>query len=197
MTRRLLGLLVSAPLLAAGWLAAHELAYRVTLPSAGERRHALLTSGHGYLDTAHVVTAGALALALVALVICTVWPTAGYAGNRSVPVAFALIPPLGFVTQEHVERLIHDGSLSPDIALAPSFIVGIVLQVPIAAAAVLFAHALLTIAHTVGKALTSLGSVRTTRAPRTSWPRAVATPPTASPLALHAAVRAPPLPSRR
>ena len=44
---------------------------------------------------------------------------------------FALVGPLGFTCQEHVERLAHTGEL-PFVLTTPSFAVGLVLQVPVA-----------------------------------------------------------------
>ena len=44
---------------------------------------------------------------------------------------FALVGPLGFTCQEHVERLAHTGEL-PFLLTTPSFAVGLVLQLPVA-----------------------------------------------------------------
>ena len=56
-------------------------------------------------------------------------------GRRS-PWAFALVAPLGFVAQEHVERLAHMGEL-PWLSTTLMFLLGLALQVPIALLCVL------------------------------------------------------------
>jgi hypothetical protein len=62
---------------------------------------------------------------------------------------FALLPPAGFAIQEHLERLIHTGSVPYGASFETVFLVGIVLQLPFALAAYLAARALVTLAVAV------------------------------------------------
>jgi hypothetical protein len=140
MTRRKLAWPLSLGLLVGGWAAAHVLAYRLVVPSGEERRHLLEAAGHGYLDPAPLVS---LSLTLVVL---------GLGGcvlsGRDVtpaPWLFALLPPLAFVVQEHLERLLHDGNFPYAAVLEPTFGVGLLLQLPFALLALLFARALLVL----------------------------------------------------
>jgi hypothetical protein len=132
----LLGLLIG------GWAAAHGLAYRVVVPDSTERSHLLEETGHGYLDAAPLLS---LVLTLIALGFvgslvrgrarfCTPWP-------------FALLPPGAFIVQEHVERLLHEGQLPVTAALGPTFMVGLLLQLPFALAALLLARGMVALAE--------------------------------------------------
>ena len=102
---------------AAGVLGAHALAYGLTGTTAG--------SVHAYLAHVPQVVAVLASIGLVGLAVqersfgrLPLWP-------------FALVGPLGFTCQEHVERLAHTGEL-PFVLTTPSFAVGLVLQVPVA-----------------------------------------------------------------
>jgi hypothetical protein len=102
--------------MAAGVLAAHALAYRITGTPAG--------SVHGYLDHAPQVL---LVLAALGLVF------AGFTARLRVLAAwpFPVAALAAFVAQEHVEQLGHTGRL-PWLLLTPAFLVGVLLQVPVA-----------------------------------------------------------------
>jgi hypothetical protein len=122
MARRTLAWLLVTPLAAAGVLAAHAAAYAVTGRDPGPE--------HGYLGHAPQVVGLLASLALLGLAL----------QERSLrPWSarwFAPIAPLGFVCQEHVERLAHTGEL-PWLLTSPTFLVGLALQLPVAAACVL------------------------------------------------------------
>jgi hypothetical protein len=186
MRRRRLAWGLTLPLVAAGGLSAHVLAY--TLVSS---HHHSGSRAHTALMHWHVCVALCLALAVVA--------AAGYGvhtvgGRRSwdVPVwAFALLPPVGFVIQEQVEHLLQHGELSYTLVFEPVFLLGLLLQAPFAVAAYLVARALVTVAVTLMRALG-----------RARW-RLAATPPRfrvtpepalalANPVALGHGQRAPP-----
>jgi hypothetical protein len=119
--------LAAAPLLAAGVLVAHEVAYRLTATRTG--------STHGYLEHAPqvLVALTVVGLALAALTRASrvprlwVFPLAGLG-------AFAL--------QEHVEAIAH-GEQVPFLLSSPAFLLGMLLQLPFALAAWLLARALL------------------------------------------------------
>jgi hypothetical protein len=142
--------LLSLGLAAAGGLAAHGLAYRIAEPDA-ERRHELLQStGHGYMD---LTLLGSLCAALTVLAFagCVL---AGIRRDTRPPLwLFALAPPVGFALQEHAERLLHQDALSAGTVLEPTFLAGLLLQLPFAVVALLFARALLVAAGVLAREL--------------------------------------------
>jgi hypothetical protein len=141
--------LLSLGLAAAGCVAAHVLAYRVTEPHAERREHLLEETGHGYLDLTLV---GSLCTALVAVgFVGGVLASAGRAGRPPLWL-FALAPFLGFTLQEHVERALHHDALLLAV-LEPTFLAGLLLQLPFALAALLAARALFAAAAAVARHL--------------------------------------------
>lgn len=157
--------LVSLPFMATGCLAAHSFAYH--LVSAPSERH-------GYLAYAPLFLGLLGAVAFVGLV---------RRGRARSPLAFAALPPLAFVVQEHAERL-------QLVVAEPAFLVGLALQLPFALAALVAARAFLGLADLVADAL----------AARPALPRATALSPSLevvhvprlSPLAFSRSSRAPP-----
>jgi hypothetical protein len=120
--------LVSIPFMAAGCLAAHSLAYHL-VDARAER--------HGYLAFAPLALGVLGALALLGAV---------RRGRARSPFPFAFLPPLAFVVQEHAERL--------DLVVTePAFLVGLVLQLPFALAALVASRAFLGLADLVAAAL--------------------------------------------
>jgi hypothetical protein len=144
--------MVVLPLTAGGCLAAHALAYRLVAPHAHERDSLLALTGHGYLGYAPLVLGVMVAVLLVALGTVVAAAARGSSCPQLSASSFFMLPLLGFVVQEHVERYVHVGNLSATV-LEPAFLVGIVLQVPFALAAFLLARALLAVAEVVGKSL--------------------------------------------
>jgi hypothetical protein len=109
--------------------------------------------GHAYLGYTPAIAVWALALVLAGLVL---WVGQGLRGHRpSAPPLrlFALLPPVGFAVQEHLERLIGTGGIPPDLVLEPTFLVGLALQLPFAIVALLLAHALHAIGFGLGRVL--------------------------------------------
>ncbi|HEX2127019.1 MAG TPA: hypothetical protein VHF45_10725, partial [Thermoleophilaceae bacterium] len=143
--------LIPLPLAVTSWLGAHCLAYWLISPG-GERHMGMhAADGHAYLGYTPAVALWGLALLLAGLVLC-VW--AGMRGGRLAlpPVRlFFYLPPVGFALQEHIERLVGTGGVPPDLALEPTFVVGLALQLPFAVAALLLAHALGAIGFGVGR----------------------------------------------
>jgi len=135
MARRMLAWGLVTPVAAAGILVAHALAYRLTGTAPGPV--------HGYLEHGPQVLAILATIGLVGLAF-----QERSLGRRS-PWAFALVGPLGFVAQEHVERLAHTGEV-PWLLTTPTFLLGLALQVPIALLFVFAARRLagsLAVAH--------------------------------------------------
>jgi hypothetical protein len=121
--------LVVSPVIAAGVLVAHALAYRLTSTPTDPF--------HEYLAHAPQV------LLLLAL---SGFALAGFGPRRDAPPArvFPLVGVATFVAQEHVERIVHGGGV-PLLVTTPVFLVGLALQVPVALVAWVLARRLLRV----------------------------------------------------
>jgi hypothetical protein len=131
MRGRRLPWLLSLPVMAAGCLAAHSTAYRLVEPPVAE-------TDHGYLAAAPLLLALGVALGLVRA-------AAGRTRGGTPVALFALLPPLAFTLQEHLERALQGGDAF-GTALEPVFLLGLALQLPFAACALLFARSLWQVA---------------------------------------------------
>jgi hypothetical protein len=193
--RRSLAWLVAVPLMLAGSQAAHVLAYRWVYPQAGVRLDALVRTGHGYMSLLPFALAVAAAVAALSLVVTAADAARGRRARALPAWAFALLPLVGFAVQEHVERWLYSGVVPWHEALAPTFLPGLVLQLPFAALAFLAARLLLRTAERLGGALTSTPPPRGARAvPRSLRSPATAILPPRPPLASRGlAKRGPPL----
>jgi hypothetical protein len=120
----------SLPLAAAGTLAGHAAGYALVGTS---RRDAL---AHGYLGYAPQF----LALCLAVLVLALTLRVSGRLQGRPASWPFALIPPVAFLSQELIERLVV--GLPAHAVLEPAVYVGLAAQLPIAFAGFLVARAL-------------------------------------------------------
>lgn len=139
-----------------GLLAGHALGYRLAIADPHARADALAHSGHGYFGYVPFALAVCLGVLLTALVL---QGATGFRSERRRPAASPLIlllPPLAFVVQEFVERLIHTGHVPWTTAFEPAFLVGLAFQLPFALAALILAWALDSAARAVGRALASL-----------------------------------------
>lgn len=117
MPRRALAWLLTLPLVAAGVLAGHAAAYRLTGTPLGDT--------HDYLE--HVPQ---LALVLAALGLSGLALQQRGGGRSSTP--FAVVALVAFAVQEHAERLAHG---EPALLVADrTFLVGLALQIPVALA---------------------------------------------------------------
>lgn len=189
--------LVVAPLAAVASQCAHWLAYRLTEPDGHAREQLLAATGHGYLDLLPLAGGIAGALVLAALGVQATAAARGAVKQASVARwPFALVPPLAFVLQEHVERLVHDGAVPLHAFTEKTFVAGLALQVPFGVAAWLAARLLLGAARAVGAAVGR--TIRATRRARPAVPSRPGASPASrmrrrSPLALELAGRAPPL----
>jgi hypothetical protein len=141
---RLHAWLAVAPFAAASVLAGHALAYRLTATD-GEGVHA-------YLAHAPQV------LALLLLVSAAL---AYFSGRRAnAPFwQFAVVAPVAFLLQEHLERLVHDGQI-PWLLTSPALLLGLLLQLPLALLGAIVARWLLS----------ALAEAVPVLRPRVRWP---------------------------
>jgi hypothetical protein len=149
--RRGLACALTLPLVLLGTQAAHALAYQLVYPQA--QVQVLRATGHGYLAYAPLALALAGAVALAALCVAAVDAARGRPARKLPAWAFALLPPAMFVVQEVLELSLHTGTLGWRALLAPTFVPGLLLQLPIALAAYVAARLLLRTAERVGRAL--------------------------------------------
>jgi hypothetical protein len=142
--------LLSVPLAGAGWLTAHSLAYRLAVPDSHDRAELLSASGHGYLELEPLFIPCGAALMAAGLFASV---TAGICDRpHALPSLrlFTLMPVLGFVVLEHLERMVEHGGVPYGLALESPFLVGLALQLPFAVAALSFSYALHGLAHALG-----------------------------------------------
>ena len=182
--------LLSLPVALAGSAAAHGLAYHLVEPDAHERAHLLAASGHGYLGQLRVLAAAAVALVLAGFVRQAALAARGREAPGP-PLVVALVPPLAFVLQEHLERALHDGAFPAGALFEPTLLVGLALQLPFALLALAVARLLVRAAAALGRLLAAPPRVRAR--PRQRPPSASPVPPAALPFT--AAARAPPAPA--
>jgi hypothetical protein len=123
--RRLLAWILVTPVAAAGVLVTHALAYRLTGVRPGPV--------HEYLAHGPQVVFVLASLALVGLAL------QDRSLSRFSTRWVAPLAPLGFVCQEHLERLVHTGQL-PFLLTSPTFLLGLALQLPVAAVCVVLVH---------------------------------------------------------
>jgi hypothetical protein len=153
MMRRRTAWLIPLPLAVASWLGAHCLAYWLVAPDSVGHMGLHDERSHAYLGYTPALAVWGLGLLVAGLLLCV---GEGLKGRRPSPppvALFVLLPPLGFAVQEHLERLIGTGALPSDLALEPTFLAGMALQLPFALAALLVTHALNTIGFGFGRIL--------------------------------------------
>ena len=152
MRRGLLWLLVLPPIVV-GSQVAHGVAYWWAYPQTNLRLAVLSSSGHGYLAYAPAALGFLGAIQLIALAV-VVFDRVHRRPLRGVPPwAFFFIPMVGFVLQEHLERLLASGVFPWWTALEPSFWRGLVLQLPLGLAAYLVAALVLRTASALAEVI--------------------------------------------
>ena len=142
---------LTVPLMLGGIEAAHALAYRLVYPQLHAR--VLLATGHAYLAWLPLLLGVSGALALSALVAAAVDAAYGRSPRELPAWAFAVVPPVAFVLQEVLELSLHLGTFGWQAVLAPTFLPGLALQVPLALLAYIAARLLLRTAERLGRAL--------------------------------------------
>ena len=151
-SRRGVVCVLSLVLAIAGSQVAHALSYQWVTPDTSERAQMLASTGHAYLSYAAFALAVGTMLVLAALAV-----ELGHVVRRrdtnAIPSAllFASLAPGIFVCQEHFERWFHDGVFPWDAALQPTFVVGVLLQLPFTAAAYVLARLLLHAVRSIGR----------------------------------------------
>lgn len=184
--------LVALGLLGAGWVTAHVLSYMLVVPTAG-RSQLLAETGHGYFRTADLlilcmtITLAGLALSVIG----------GRAGRPPNPGTLALLPPVGFVVQEHIERLAAGGAFPAHLVAEPRFLLGLLLQIPFALSALICARLFVTFAHGLARRLGSAGRSKRVSAELPTPPLIDGHRPRLSALARGPGERGPPLASTR
>jgi hypothetical protein len=151
--RRAFAWLIALPLSMAGAQFAHVVDYRVVHPDGHEREEVLRATGHGYFAYLPLIAP----LLGVALVVGFVAAVAGAQRGRPVRVtgafAFAALPLVTFGIQEHLESWVRHGSFPWDTVTAPTFLLGLLLQLPVAALTLGVTRLMLRAAEAIGRAL--------------------------------------------
>jgi ABC-type uncharacterized transport system permease subunit len=190
MGRRSVAWLLVVPLTVVASQVGHELSYRLVAPDAHRRAHLLEQSGHDYLQRLPFVLALVSILVLFAFVANVRAALGRRAGLRPTLLPFAALPILVFASQEHLERLLHDGTFPVAAITQPTFVAGLFLQIPFALLAYALARLIVRAAHALGAALGD-------RRPRLVVTHLALVPsgtplPRLRPLSLGYAVRGPP-----
>jgi hypothetical protein len=176
----------------AGVEAGHWIAYRLVYPDAFERQQVLADSGHGYMGSMPLVLAVIGAVGACALVARAVARRGVTAGRLCSPVPFLLLAPVAFTLQELIERAVA-GQWPFSAMFVPTFLPGLIAQLPFALAAYLIARWLLRAADRVRGLLRAKTQRRVPRlvVPRPPFPGLVGVA-RRSPFAAGWVVRGPP-----
>jgi hypothetical protein len=176
-----------------GSQAAHSLDYWFVAPEPHAHAELLARTGHGYLEQLPFAVGCGVALIVVALCLRVLEGARVRRAQRLSYSLFALVPPLSFALQEHLERWFHDGSFPWQAVREPTFGLGLLLTLPFGLLAFVVARALLSFAEAFGR---RCGFRRTPPAseeqPAEPVPSAEPERPRIPVLALRAAKRGPP-----
>jgi hypothetical protein len=168
-------------------------------PARGEPMHHHVEGGHTYFGSTPVLIAALITVLAAGLVLCVGEGLRGGTARLTPPaLLFALLPPLGFVVQEHVEDLVLSGSISGDLIAEPTFLAGLALQLPFAVVALLLCRGLYALGYGLGSFLARRLAVSTrvqSLAPPVHRRPAPVTLIPPSVLALGHGSRAPPAPA--
>jgi len=114
----------------------------------------MLAKGHAYLTRLPLLLAAAAACVLASLAVTAADAARGRPPRPLPAWAFALLPPLAFALQELLELSLHTGTFAWRAVLAPTFLPGLLLQLPCALLMYVAARVLLRTAERIGIALT-------------------------------------------
>jgi hypothetical protein len=185
--------LLAFALTVVGWISAHEVAYRLAIPHPHARASELAETGHAYLAYGSLAAVMLLLVALLCTAGLAARPHSQRPPARRLLLLFVLLPPIGFVLQEHLERLLTTGRIPYDAVLEPPFLAGVLLQLPFALAALAVAHGLFALARRIARRVRS-GGRPTLVSVELGWPPAVdARSPRRPALAFGYGERGPPL----
>lgn len=184
-------MLLTLPFLLSSETFGHTAVARLLDPGATRHRLVLHASGD-YLAYAPAVTA-AFFMLVAAVLVRRALASFRTDGPRLLPAwKLAALPPLAFVLQEHVERLVQRGHVDLLTSTEPVVLAGVALQLLCALFALCLVRSLLRVADELGSALGRRG--RTARRRPASPPRGAfqASPLRLPVLASRHAGRAPP-----
>ena len=176
----------------AGSQVAHVFAYRLVYPEAQVRLRELLATGHGYFGYKPLLFGIGGALELVAFLSVVAGAVRRRRPAPVPPWAFALLPPLGYVLQEFLERWFAGASFPWWMVLQPTFRVGLLLQLPFGLIAYLLARLLLRVADRFGCALRGVSKRPQVAGVSLAWIAFEVWPPRVAALASGHAGRGPP-----
>ena len=192
MMKPLRAAVLSIPLVATGSLSAHALAYRLAVPDAHARGQVLADSGHGYLKYSSAFFAICVALVLAGAIRRGLNAVSGRVSRRLPLWPFLVLPMLLFALQEHAERLVKTGVFPFDTMLAHTFLLGMLLQLPVGLIAYAIARLVVALAEGIGRLLAGSPPEEIARPRPLRPPHAVVELARISVLALRSAGRAPP-----
>jgi hypothetical protein len=174
------------------WFTAHTLSYRLAAPHGSEHVGLLEQSGHGYLDHLR----GLLVLCLVLVIAAVAGSVADGRKGRASPRLsikfFGFLPPVAFIVQEHLERLVYSGNFPLYAVTEQTFAIGLLLQIPFALFALVLAWTLLALGTAIGRASGAPPVFELCRLPCLRAPASRADAPRIAALALGHGQRAPP-----
>ena len=154
MNRSSVAWLISLPLSAVGMLLAHQIAWGF----ATEKHEA--SAGHGYLQYGSIFAALVVASLLVGATAQLFRAVGGGETDRAPSAfAFAIVPIVGFLLQEHLEHLVAARELEVTFFLSTPFLLGLMLQLPFAFAALHVTRLILGFVKRVARAIGTLPSL--------------------------------------
>lgn len=146
--------IIALPLMVAGSVGAHIVARIVTGAHVSEgSRESAERASTGMAGHTVMLVGIVAALTFVACVMRLVSIIRRRPGSGTSPGFFFVLPPLAFVLQEIVERLLHAEAAPFQSAFEPRFLMGLALQIPFGLVALLAARILLRVAARIARAL--------------------------------------------
>jgi uncharacterized membrane protein YhaH (DUF805 family) len=185
--------LVCLVLVAAGGLLAHLAVYQLIPAGHAHRAHAVQGASHGSFVHLRFCLALCTALVLVGFAGVVVDRVRGQSAPSAPIWLFALLPPVGFALQEHLERFLQTGTPTFALVLEAPFLLGLALQIPFALIAFVAARALLALALAIADRLRSFAPRLTVALALASHPALSFAPVRTPALARGYSERAPPL----